>query len=300
MAKAETLECYDASVEVGLPVIVEDGVIRHADGSIEIPEVRALIATAAVARALIPLQLSGAELRFMRKSLRLTIADISARIGVKENFIVARWENDFDRPPDGVERQIRRWVIEAHGWSWSGSPNTDSALETMVFETRNKGDGRPVPLTLRYLGQAGSDGAYSVIPDDRRIGAYGSNAPRMNSEPDLTGPAIRTFDRIADAWQLTERERLALLGVSRRSDLLEWRSEDSMVPMDVLERISCVFGIFTALETLLPNERAADGWIRKSNSAAPFEGGSALDKMLSGRIKDIREVLRYLDSELRG
>lgn len=57
-------------------------------------------------------------------------------------------------------------------------------------------------------------------------------------------------------------------------------------------------GIYKALQILLPTEVAANQWIHQSNSAPLFNGNSALDKMLKGRVADLTDVRRYLDAEL--
>ena len=55
-----------------------------------------------------------------------------------------------------------------------------------------------------------------------------------------------------------------------------------------------------ALQLLLPDERAADAWVRRPNLAPPFNGQSALERMLQGRVADLYEVRRYLDAERGG
>ena len=71
-------------------------------------------------------------------------------------------------------------------------------------------------------------------------------------------------------------------------------------PGDTLERISYLLGIFKALHVLLPDEYAADGWIKKPNAAPLFAGKRALDRMLSGRVSDLFVVRQYLDAQRGG
>jgi hypothetical protein len=68
---------------------------------------------------------------------------------------------------------------------------------------------------------------------------------------------------------------------------------------DTLERISYILGIYKALQILLPDAAAADAWIKKPNSATPFGGRSALERMLSGNVSDLYAVRQYLDA-MRG
>ncbi|WP_260928076.1 MbcA/ParS/Xre antitoxin family protein [Novosphingobium sp. 9] len=116
------------------------------------------------------------------------------------------------------------------------------------------------------------------------------------SRKDLTGPALRTFFRIAEAWGLKEAEQMRLLGLDSRSTLQSWkRGAVSALSKDALERISYVMGIYKGLHVLLP--QTADDWVRKPNSAAPFGGRSALERMLSGQVADLYVVRQYVDAQ---
>lgn len=109
---------------------------------------------------------------------------------------------------------------------------------------------------------------------------------------------LRTYFRIADAWKLSTAERMTLLGLRSRSTYHLWREGKSgPLSADTVERLSYLFGIFKALQLLLPSEEAADAWLRKPNDAALFNGQSALQRMLSGRVADLYEVRRYLDGQ---
>ncbi len=113
--------------------------------------------------------------------------------------------------------------------------------------------------------------------------------------------ALRTFFRIADAWQLSAAEARALLGSPATSTYFKWKSgQVGQVSRDVLERVSYVLGIYKALQLLLPQSQAADAWVRQPNAAGPFHGDSALDRMLSGNVSDLYVVRQYLDAERGG
>ena len=66
---------------------------------------------------------------------------------------------------------------------------------------------------------------------------------------------------------------------------------------DLLERISLVMGIFKALEILFQSQEQAHQWIHQPNTAAPFHGQSALDRMKAGSLVDLAAVRQYLDSQ---
>lgn len=117
----------------------------------------------------------------------------------------------------------------------------------------------------------------------------------------LSGPALRTFFRIADLWGLSADKQMTLLGVTARSTFFKWKKDaDAVLPKDTLERISYVLGIYKALQVLLPDEKAADAWVKRTNTAPLFGGGSALDRMLSGQVADLFVVRQYLDAQRGG
>jgi hypothetical protein len=117
-------------------------------------------------------------------------------------------------------------------------------------------------------------------------------------DQDLSGPALRTFFRIADAWRLNEAEQMKLLGLESRSTLQSWkRGQVRKIGRDALERISYVIGIFGALQVLLPSQSEADRWIRKPNTAPLFGGLPAIDRMVSGNVADLFVVRQYLDAQ---
>lgn len=113
---------------------------------------------------------------------------------------------------------------------------------------------------------------------------------------DLTGPALRTFFRIADAWGLKEQEQMRILGLDSRSTFQSWkRGAVAAIPKDALERISYVMGIYKGLQILLP--KTGNEWIRKPNAASIFGGRPALDRMISGNVADLYVVRQYIDAQ---
>ncbi len=117
----------------------------------------------------------------------------------------------------------------------------------------------------------------------------------------LSGPALRTFFRIAELWGLSVDEQMTLLGVTARSTFFKWKKDtDTVLPKDTLERISYILGIYKALQILLPDERAADEWVKRPNNAPLFAGHSALGRMLSGQVADLFVVRQYLDAQRGG
>ncbi|MEO5696219.1 MAG: MbcA/ParS/Xre antitoxin family protein [Burkholderiaceae bacterium] len=113
--------------------------------------------------------------------------------------------------------------------------------------------------------------------------------------------ALRTFWRLCDAWKLEAGEQTKLLGVGRTT-LYQWKQGKVHAPLDrhVLERLSYLFGIYAALQILLPVTARADEWIRKPNGAPLFGGKSALARMLGGQVADLYVVREYLDAQRGG
>ena len=125
-------------------------------------------------------------------------------------------------------------------------------------------------------------------------------APRDVPAPSaaqMSAAGLRAFVRIAEAWGLTVDEQLVLLGQPPRSTFFAWRKhpEKATLPRDTLERLSNLLGIYKGLQILLPEAAAADAWVRQPNSAAPFGGGTALQRLLAGNVSDLNFVRRYLD-----
>lgn len=125
--------------------------------------------------------------------------------------------------------------------------------------------------------------------------------PRAEERPNaarLSGPALRSFFRIVQAWALTASQAQVLLGAAR-STYHKYQShpDSARLSRDTLERISYILGIYKALNVLLPRADAADAWIKRPNSDAPFGGRSALDVMLGGNVADLFQVRNYLDGQ---
>jgi hypothetical protein len=113
--------------------------------------------------------------------------------------------------------------------------------------------------------------------------------------------ALRTFFRITQAWQLNADESATLLGVPR-STMFRWKKGEPPAPLprDVLERLSLIFGIYKALQVLLPVPERADAWLRRPNTAPLFSGSPALARLLSGMTSDLYVVRTYLDAQRGG
>jgi len=127
-----------------------------------------------------------------------------------------------------------------------------------------------------------------------------STTTPVNSK-DVSPAALRTAIRILTAWGLSNKEQMTLLGSPPKSTFYRWKQGEGVVlSQDTLERLSYIFGIYAALQVLLPRPEAADAWIRKPNAAPLFGGDSALARMLSGQVADLYLVRQYLDAQRGG
>jgi len=114
----------------------------------------------------------------------------------------------------------------------------------------------------------------------------------------LGATALIAFFNIASAWGLSADDERTLLGSPPRSTFFKWKGERAAkLSQDTLERISYVMGIYKALHILLPTAESADAWVKKPNVATVTNGKSALERMRGGRVVDLADVRRYLDSQ---
>lgn len=106
--------------------------------------------------------------------------------------------------------------------------------------------------------------------------------------------ALKLFNNVADGWHLSKSERHQILGVTSEQSIDLWLQSESHASKDpVLLRMSYVLGIYKALRTLYPDEDRANAWVSKGNRN--FEGRTAIEVMLKGGLKDVRQ---YLDGQL--
>lgn len=120
----------------------------------------------------------------------------------------------------------------------------------------------------------------------------------VTSHHELDGPALRAFFQISKAWGLTAEQERTLLGKPGRSTFFRWKRDlAGSLPQDVLERISYLLGIYKSLRLLFPNAEQANGWIKRANTAPPFGGAPALERMLGGQVSDLFVVREYLDAQ---
>jgi len=117
----------------------------------------------------------------------------------------------------------------------------------------------------------------------------------------LGGPALRTFATIAEAWKLSESQRLSILGFPGRSTYHYWLTKargqkEVLLSVDTLLRLSAVLGIHKNLRILFGRPEDEDAWLKKPNDAAVFGGQPPLTLVTSGTQDGLMLVRRYLDA----
>lgn len=126
-----------------------------------------------------------------------------------------------------------------------------------------------------------------------------AEAASLDNEADrerLSGPGLRTFFRIADAWDLAAVEQCKLLGGIARSTLNNWKGGAvGTLSRDQLERVSLILGVYKASRLLFADGDGAKRWFKSGNNDYAFGGMSPIQRMLRGGIADLYAVRRYLD-----
>ena len=110
--------------------------------------------------------------------------------------------------------------------------------------------------------------------------------------------ALKFFFNLMERWGCSAEQQRTLLGKVGNTTFYKYKHlpPNVRLPRDTLERISYLMGIHKALSIIFSNSRErVYKWVNSPNTAAPFNGQTALDYMLVGRVVDIADVRRYLD-----
>jgi hypothetical protein len=117
----------------------------------------------------------------------------------------------------------------------------------------------------------------------------------------MSGPAMRSFFQIAQAWTLHNDEQRALLGWPPESTFFKYKAgQIGILSYDTLMRISLLLGIYKDLHILYPELDLADRWLKLPNSNLLFGGRPALALMMEGGMDGLYQVRRLLDGRRGG
>lgn len=121
---------------------------------------------------------------------------------------------------------------------------------------------------------------------------------RPGTGPGRISAELEAFFNIAEKWGLSTEEQIKLLGSPGRSTFFKWKKDGGALPNDTVERISHILAIWKALRIIFTIDERAEKWIRNKNEY--FQGHSALDIMLGGKVVDIYKVREYIDAQRGG
>ena len=135
--------------------------------------------------------------------------------------------------------------------------------------------------------------SYAGVPQGLQTFAEDTDRQR------LTAPAVKAVLRLTGAWNTSNAEGAALLGVSESTwDRMKAGRWEGVLSQDQLTRASALIGIFKGLHLLFAND-LADRWPRLENRAALFGKRTPIQAMIEGGIPRMLETRQYIDA-LRG
>lgn len=115
----------------------------------------------------------------------------------------------------------------------------------------------------------------------------------------LTGAAIKAVLRLVNAWDGSNAEGAALLGVSESTwDRMKAGRWDGVLSQDQLTRASALIGVFKGLHLLFADSMA-DRWPKLQNRGPIFGRMTPVQAMIEGGIPRMLETRQYIDA-LRG
>jgi hypothetical protein len=138
----------------------------------------------------------------------------------------------------------------------------------------------------------------AAIVEARRadLGAIGPQTFADESDRTrLTEVALKAFLALIKAWDLSNAEAAALLGVSASTLDRMKRGARPTLSQDQLTRVSALVGVYKGLHLLFADE-TADEWARRPNRGPLFERETPIGAMIEGGIPRMLEVRRYVDA----
>lgn len=138
------------------------------------------------------------------------------------------------------------------------------------------------------------------FPNSRYDPAPLIDLSRKSERERLSGGAVRAFFNLCEHWQLRDEDARQLLAMSNGPYYqLKKSAAGKTLDVDRLSRISCLIGIFKALN-ILHGEALADEWVRLPNRNRIFAGERPLDHMIRGGLPAMLTVRRLLDARRGG
>jgi hypothetical protein len=111
----------------------------------------------------------------------------------------------------------------------------------------------------------------------------------------LSEVALKAYCRLAEEWDLTERQAAGLLDVSMSTwERMHQAGKTVTLSQDQLTRISALLGIQKGLQLLFA-DAMADRWPLLPNNNALFAGASPAEAMIKGGIPLMLDVRRLVE-----
>ncbi|MDO9708878.1 antitoxin Xre/MbcA/ParS toxin-binding domain-containing protein [Paracraurococcus lichenis] len=114
----------------------------------------------------------------------------------------------------------------------------------------------------------------------------------------LSGPGMRAFLNVCDAWGLPDADRQRMLRTTA-ADYGAWvqaAQSHATLTLDIttLSQISVTLGIYQALRVLHASDRNAAAWLRSPHRAPPFDSRAPVELVTGGRFEAMQATLRFL------
>jgi hypothetical protein len=142
---------------------------------------------------------------------------------------------------------------------------------------------------------------------ENQAGAAGPEPirPELRADPEnrrrMSGPAMRTFFKVADVWKLSGKEQQGILGWPPSSTFYKYKAGDvGTLSLDTLTRVSLILGTLKALRILYTDRGLADHWVKLPNSNPLFGGNAPIAYMAHGEMDNLYRVRRLLDARRGG
>jgi hypothetical protein len=111
----------------------------------------------------------------------------------------------------------------------------------------------------------------------------------------LSEVALKAFLALMKAWDLSNAQASALLGVSASTLDRMKRGYRPALSQDQLTRVSALVGVYKGLHLLFADQ-TADEWARRPNRGPLFDRETPIEAMIEGGIPRMLEVRRYIDA----
>jgi hypothetical protein len=116
----------------------------------------------------------------------------------------------------------------------------------------------------------------------------------------LSPSAIKAFFNIMAKWGVRDDDAKVLLGGVSNGQFYDMKKDpERTLDADTLTRISCLVGIFKALN-ILYSDKLADAWVKRPNTNRIFSGQMPLAYMMTGGLPAMQIVRRLVDARRGG